>query len=110
MFKCRESPVLAAAHARQEGITVNVVGVVDYGTIGELGSREIADIAKAGGGLSRIASTSQLAQTIQMMTRKTVVQTIQQAVNKEVKKFSARVPLKNCLHSSGRRWLRLSMS
>lgn len=80
-----ESPVLAAAHARQEGITVNVVGVVDYGTIGELGSREIADIAKAGGGLSRIASTSQLAQTIQMMTRKTVVQTIQQAVNKEVK-------------------------
>ncbi|KHL91752.1 hypothetical protein QW71_32890 [Paenibacillus sp. IHB B 3415] len=82
-----ESPVLAAAHARQEGITVNVVGVVDYGTIGELGSREIADIAKAGGGLSRIASTSQLAQTIQMMTRKTVVQTIQQAVNKEVKKI-----------------------
>lgn len=40
--------MLAAAHARQEGITVNVVGVVDYGTIGELGSREIADIAKAG--------------------------------------------------------------
>lgn len=82
-----ESPVLAAAHARQEGITVNVVGVVDYGTIGELGSREIADIAKAGGGISRIVGTPQLAQTIQMMTRKTVVQTIQQAVNKEVQKI-----------------------
>ncbi|UQZ37500.1 hypothetical protein C2I18_12315 [Paenibacillus sp. PK3_47] len=82
-----ESPVMAAAHARQEGITVNVVGVVDYGTIGELGSREIADIAKAGGGLSRIVGTPQLAQTIQMLTRKTVVQTIQQAVNKEVKKI-----------------------
>jgi len=82
-----ESPVMAAAHALQEGITVNVVGVVDYGTIGELGSREIADIAKAGGGLSRIVGTQQLAQTMQMMTRKTVVQTIQQAVNKEVQKI-----------------------
>lgn len=82
-----ESPVMAAAHARQEGITVNVVGVVDYGTIGELGGQEISDIAKAGGGISRIVGTPQLAQTIQMMTRKTVVQTIQQAVNKEVKKI-----------------------
>ncbi|GGG07931.1 hypothetical protein GCM10010912_60680 [Paenibacillus albidus] len=82
-----ESPVMAAAHALQEGITVNVVGVVDYGTIGELGSREIADIAKAGGGISRIVGTPQLAQTMQMMTRKTVVQTIQLAVNKEVKKI-----------------------
>ncbi|WP_379137025.1 hypothetical protein [Paenibacillus sp. sgz500958] len=82
-----ESPVMAAAHALQEGITVNVVGVVDYGTIGELGRREIENIAKAGGGLSRIVGTPQLAQTMQMMTRKTVVQTIQQAVNKEVKKI-----------------------
>ncbi|OBZ15410.1 hypothetical protein A8L34_29065 [Bacillus sp. FJAT-27264] len=82
-----ESPVMAAAHALQEGITVNVVGVIDHGTIGDLGSREIADIAKAGGGLSRIVGTPQLAQTMQMMTRKTVVQTIQQAVNKEVKKI-----------------------
>lgn len=47
-----ESPVLAAAHALQEGITVNVVGVVDYGTIGEIGAREIADIAKAGEALA----------------------------------------------------------
>lgn len=29
-----ESPVMAAALAKQEGITVNVVGIVDYGTIG----------------------------------------------------------------------------
>ncbi|MGF7049712.1 Ca-activated chloride channel family protein [Paenibacillus sp. DS2015] len=79
------SPILAAAHALQEGITVNVAGVVDYGTIGELGSLEIAEIAKSGGGISRIVGTRQLAQTMQMMTRKTVVQTIQQAVNKELK-------------------------
>ncbi|WP_413373834.1 hypothetical protein [Paenibacillus taichungensis] len=78
------SPVLAAAEAREEGITVNVVGVIDYGTIGEMGSREIEDIAKAGGGISQIVGTRQLAHTMQMMTRKTVVQTIQQAVNREL--------------------------
>ena len=76
--------MLAAAEAQEEGITVNVVGVIDYGTIGELGSREIEDIARAGGGISQIVGTRQLAHTMQMMTRKTVVQTIQQAVNREL--------------------------
>ncbi|UHA75316.1 vWA domain-containing protein [Paenibacillus sp. 481] len=78
-------PAVAAAHAREEGITVNVVGIVDYGMIGELGAAEIADIAQAGGGLSRIVQSNQLSQTIQMMTRKTVVQTIHQAVNQELR-------------------------
>ncbi len=78
------SPVVAAAHANAEGISVNVVGVLDDGDIGELGAREIEDIARAGGGLSRLVNTRQLAHTVQMMTRKTVVQTIQQAVQKEL--------------------------
>lgn len=81
------SPIMAAAHALQEGITVNVVGVLDYGTIGELGGFEIQEIAKAGGGIHRIVGTPQLAKTMQMMTRKTVVQTIQQAVNKEIQQI-----------------------
>jgi len=79
------SPVVAAAHAREEGIVVNVVGVVDRGELGELGAQEIAEIARAGGGMSRIVSTAQLSQTMQMMTRKTVVGTIEQAVGKELK-------------------------
>ncbi|WP_223069019.1 vWA domain-containing protein [Paenibacillus caui] len=82
-----QSPVMAASFAKQEGITVNVIGVVDYGTIGELGAMEIEEIAKAGGGMSELAETRQLAKTMQMMTRKTVVQTIQQAVNKELKQI-----------------------
>lgn len=82
-----ESPVLAAALARQEGITVNVVGIIDYGTIGELGSQEIAEIAKAGGGMSQLTGTDRLAQTMQMLTRKTVVQTVQQAVNRELRQI-----------------------
>lgn len=47
------SPVMAAAQALREGITVNVAGVIDYGTIGELGSAEIQEIAKAGEGLAK---------------------------------------------------------
>ncbi|WP_454193185.1 hypothetical protein [Paenibacillus sp. Marseille-Q7038] len=81
------NPVLAAANALEEGITVNVVGVVDYGTIGDLGGQEIEAIAKAGGGISRIVGTPVLAKTMQMMTRKTVVQTIELAVNKELKQI-----------------------
>jgi Ca-activated chloride channel family protein len=79
------SPVIAAAQAYAEGITVNVVGVVDQGDLGEFGSAEIEEIARAGGGLSRLAQTRQLSQTVQMLTRKTVVQTIQQAVQRELR-------------------------
>lgn len=93
------SPVLAAAEAREEGITVNVVGVIDYGTIGELGSREIEDIARAGGGISQIVGTRQLAHTMQMMTRKTVVQTIQQAVNRELTQILGKVPKRSLIWS-----------
>lgn len=79
------SPVVAAAHANSDGISVNVVGVLDYGDVGELGAAEIEEIARAGGGLSRMVNMRQLSQTVQMMTRKTVVQTIQLAVQKELK-------------------------
>ncbi|WP_040953060.1 vWA domain-containing protein [Gorillibacterium massiliense] len=79
------SPVVAAAHALTEGIVVNVVGVIDRGEIGELGAKEIADIAKAGGGLSRIVDPQALSQTVQMMTRKTVAHTIRQAVGSELR-------------------------
>lgn len=79
------SPVIAAAQAQAEGVTVNVIGVIDQGELGVLGSEEIREIAAAGGGMSRIVSSAQLSQTVQMMTRKTVSTTIQQAVGKELK-------------------------
>lgn len=78
-------PVIAAAEAKEEGIVVHVIGVIDQGEIGELGAAEIADIAKAGGGLSRIVTPMELSRTVQMMTRKTVTNTIQQAVQKELR-------------------------
>ena len=78
------SPVIAAAQAQAEGVAVNVIGVIDHGELGVLGSEEIREIAAAGGGMSRIVNSEQLSQTVQMMTRKTVNATIQHAVGKEL--------------------------
>ncbi|TMV44289.1 VWA domain-containing protein [Paenibacillus mesophilus] len=81
------SPVVAAAHAQRLGIVVNVIGIVDGGDMSERGAAEIADIAKAGGGMSRIVSSGALAETVQMMTRKTVVETIRQTVQQELRQL-----------------------
>ncbi|WP_373233016.1 hypothetical protein [Cohnella sp.] len=82
-----ESPVIAAAHAYTEGITVNVAGVIDEGAIGEYGASEIAEIARAGGGISQIVTSRQLSRTVQMMTRQTVAGSIRQAVNMELRQL-----------------------
>ncbi|RKP45477.1 VWA domain-containing protein [Cohnella endophytica] len=82
-----DSPVIAAAQAYAEGITVNVAGVIDEGTIGEYGAAEIAEIARAGGGISRIVTSRQLSRTVQMMTRQTVAGTIRNAVNQELREL-----------------------
>ncbi|TBL69054.1 hypothetical protein [Paenibacillus thalictri] len=81
------SPVIAAAHAKAEQIVVNVIGVIDQGELGELGAFEIQEIAQSGGGMSRVVTSDQLSQTVQMMTRKTVMNTIQQAVGAELKQI-----------------------
>lgn len=86
-------PVVAAAQAQTEQIVVNVIGVIDDGDIGEKGSEEIREIAGAGGGLSRIVVPRMLSRTMQMMTRKTVVSTIQQAVNKQLSQIMGDVSL-----------------
>jgi Ca-activated chloride channel family protein len=80
-------PVHAARLARSQGITVNVIGIVDGGDLGSAGRREAAEIAEAGGGLSRIVEARQLAMTMHMMTKHTVQMTIQQVVNKELKQL-----------------------
>jgi Ca-activated chloride channel family protein len=81
------SPVAAAALAREQGITVNVIGVVDRNELGEQGQKEIREIAEAGGGLYDIVYPQQLAQTVQMLTRKAMTRTIHQVVNKELKEL-----------------------
>ncbi|WEK54291.1 MAG: VWA domain-containing protein [Candidatus Cohnella colombiensis] len=82
-----DSPVIAAAQAYAEGITINVAGVIDEGVIGEHGATEIAEIARAGGGISRIVTSRQLSHTVQMMTRQTVAGSVRQAVNHELRQL-----------------------
>ncbi|UFJ40554.1 VWA domain-containing protein [Brevibacillus humidisoli] len=81
------SPVAAATLAREQGTTVNVIGVVDRDELGEQGEREIREMANAGGGLSDIVYPAQLAQTVQMLTRKAMTRTIQHVVNQELKEI-----------------------
>lgn len=82
-----ESPTAMAALAREEGITVNVIGVMDKDIIDEGGMREIENIASSGAGIHQIVYAEQLSQTVQMVTRKAMNQTIQGVVNKELQQI-----------------------
>ena len=79
-----EDPVAIAALASEQGITVNVIGVVDDNHLNEEGIQEIEQIALAGGGVSQIVYAKQLAHTVQMVTSKAMTQTIHGVVNKEL--------------------------
>jgi len=82
-----EDPAAMAALAREQGITVNVIGVLDQDTIDENGQREIEAIAAAGGGMSQVVYAKQLSQTVQMVTRQAMTQTLQGLVNRELKQI-----------------------
>lgn len=80
-----EDPAAMAALARERGITVNVIGVVENDVIDEKGIKEIEHIALSGGGVSQIVYAKQLSQTVQMVTQKAMTQTIQGVINRELK-------------------------
>jgi Ca-activated chloride channel family protein len=82
-----DDPSAMAALAREEGITVNVIGVMEQDIIDEKGMKEIESIALSGGGVSQIVYAQQLSQTVQMVTRKAMTQTIQGVVNKELQQI-----------------------
>ncbi|XJZ27390.1 VWA domain-containing protein [Bacillota bacterium Lsc_1132] len=85
-----EDPIAMAALAKEEGITVNVIGVMDQDIIDDKGMKEIENIAMSGGGVSQIVYAQQLSQTVQMVTRKAMTQTIQGIVNKELQQILGR--------------------
>ncbi|WP_042354644.1 VWA domain-containing protein [Bacillus rubiinfantis] len=85
-----EDPIAMAALAKEQGITVNVIGVIDRDVIDEKGMTEIEGIALSGGGVSQIVYTQQLSQTVQMVTRKAMNQTIQGVVNRELQQILGR--------------------
>lgn len=82
-----EDPIAMAALAKEQGITVNVIGVLDQDIIDEQGLREIEGIAQSGGGISQVVYAKQLSQTVQMVTRKAMTQTLQGVINRELKQI-----------------------
>ncbi|MFE8698824.1 VWA domain-containing protein [Cytobacillus sp. FJAT-53684] len=82
-----EDPIAMAALAKEQGITVNVIGVMEHDVIDEKGMREIENIALSGGGVSQVVYAKQLSQTVQMVTRKAMTQTLQGVVNRELQQI-----------------------
>lgn len=82
-----EDPLAMAALAKEQGITVNVIGVIQNDQIDEAARQEIEGIATQGGGISQIVFTEVLSQTVQMVTRQAMTQTLQGVVNQELKQI-----------------------
>ncbi|KAB7704296.1 VWA domain-containing protein [Bacillus aerolatus] len=82
-----EDPVAMAALAREQGITVNVIGIVDDEAADQRGFQEIDQIALSGGGISQTVYAKQLSHTVQMVTRQAMTQTLQGVVNEQLKKI-----------------------
>lgn len=82
-----DDPIAMAALAKEQGISVNVIGVMDEDTIDERGMQEIEGIAMSGGGVSQIVYAKNLSQTVQMVTRKAMTQTLQGVINKELQQI-----------------------
>ncbi|PYZ91560.1 hypothetical protein CR194_19725 [Salipaludibacillus keqinensis] len=82
-----EDPVAMAGLAKEEGFSVNVIGIMDEGDEDERGMTEVEQIAKAGGGMSDVVYAKHLSHTVQMVTRKAMTQTIYGVVNREIQQI-----------------------
>jgi Ca-activated chloride channel homolog len=85
-----DDPIAMAALANEQGITVNVIGVMEHDVIDEKGISEIEGMAMSGGGVSQIVYAERLSQTVQMVTRKAMNQTIQGVVNRQLQEILGR--------------------
>lgn len=83
-----EDPAQAAQFAYKQGITVNVIGILDQSESEEShGLEEVEAIALSGGGISQIVYSEALPETVQMVTRQAMNQTLQGVVNKELQQI-----------------------
>ncbi|MGM8213030.1 hypothetical protein ACLIBH_09570 [Virgibacillus sp. W0430] len=82
-----EDPAVTAAIAYEQGITVNVIGILDDESEEPEGLQEVEEIALSGGGVSQIVYKESLAETVQMVTKQAMTQTIQGFVNKELRQI-----------------------
>lgn len=83
-----EDPAATAALAYEQGITVNVIGILeDDQTEDPEGLQEVEEIALSGGGVSQLVYKQALSQTVQMVTKQAMTQTLQGFVNTELKQI-----------------------
>lgn len=83
-----EDPSMVATLVQDQGITVNVIGVLeDNQSENPIGLEEVEEIAQAGGGVSQIVYQQALSQTVQTVTKQAMTQTLQGVVNKELKQI-----------------------
>ncbi|MRH44969.1 VWA domain-containing protein [Aquibacillus halophilus] len=80
-----EDPSAVAALAAQQGIIVNVIGVLeDNQREDSAGLQEVEEIAMSGEGVSQIVYQKALSQTVQTVTKQAMTQTLQGVVNQEL--------------------------
>lgn len=83
-----EDPAVTAALAKQQGITVNVIGILDDDQTEQPdGLQEVEDVALSGGGISQLVYKQVLSQTVQTVTKQAMTQTLQGFVNQELKQI-----------------------
>lgn len=77
-------PIESATIIAKEGITISTIGIINKNS-NQNARDEVEQIAKIGNGVWEITELNKLQQTMQMVTQKSIYQTIQTAVNKELK-------------------------
>nr|WP_253288906.1 VWA domain-containing protein [Amphibacillus sp. MSJ-3] len=82
-----EDPRLVANIIREQGITVNVIGVLDQNETESDSLVEVEEIASAGGGVCQIVYPQILSQTVQAVTKQAMTQTLQGVVNQELRQI-----------------------
>lgn len=83
-----EDPSATAALCYEQGVTVNVIGILeDDQHEGSTSLQEVEEIARSGGGVSQIVFKESLSQTVQMVTKQAMNQTLQGFVNKELQQI-----------------------
>ncbi len=82
-----EDPTLVSSYINEQGITVNVIGVLDQRQSESDSLSEVEDIASAGGGVCQIVYPQALSQTVQAVTRQAMTQTLQSVVNQELQQI-----------------------
>ncbi|MGL4522738.1 MAG: hypothetical protein ACRCWQ_09335 [Bacilli bacterium] len=77
-------PEHMALFAKEQGITVNVIGIIESEEQ-QNSIQEVQNIANAGGGVAQFTTITQLQQTVQMVTQKAMTHTIANVVHQELR-------------------------